>query len=168
MIDRPMAPRMALAVIGVLGALNGLYLSLQRLFPGRTAPLKCSLVGDCAAVQASAYSQFPPGVGIPVAYLGLAGFAGLLLISLLMIGRDRLGRLALPPLLLFAATLGLAFSAYLTAIEAFVLHEWCQWCVVSASLMLLFWGLALWDWTLWRRGDPAGDAEELAEGGAAR
>lgn len=168
MIDRPLAPRMALAVIGVLGTLNGLYLSLQRLFPDRTAPLKCGLVGDCAAVQASAYSRFPPAVGVPVAYLGLAGFAGLLLVSLLLINRDQLGQLALPPLLLFGATLGLAFSAYLTAVEAFVIHAWCQWCIVSAGLMLLFWGLALWDWTLWRRGDPAGDgADELVEAGGA-
>jgi len=160
MIERPMAPRMALAVLGVLGTLNSLYLSLQRWFPASTAPLKCGVVGDCAVVQASPYSQFPPGSGIPVAYLGLAGFVGLLLLSLLLLSRDRLGALALPPILLGFATLGLAFSGYLTAIEAFVLHEWCQWCIVSASLMLVFWALALLDWRLWRRGSAdSGGAE---------
>jgi uncharacterized membrane protein len=161
MIERPLVPRMALAVLGVLGTLNALYLALQRWFPASTAPLKCGLVGDCAAVQASPYSQFPPGGGIPVAYLGLAGFAVMLLLSLLLLSRDQLGGLALPPTLLGFATLGLAFSGYLTAIEAFVLHEWCQWCIVSASLMLVFWALALLDWRLWRRGaaDDSGDDE---------
>ena len=37
---------------------------------------------------------------------------------------------------LFAtASIGLVFTAYLTYLEAFVIHAWCQWCVVSAVLI---------------------------------
>jgi uncharacterized membrane protein len=33
------------------------------------------------------------------------------------------------------AAVGTAFSLYLTAIEAFVLHAYCSWCLLSAVLM---------------------------------
>ncbi|NIR59138.1 MAG: hypothetical protein GWO02_06285, partial [Gammaproteobacteria bacterium] len=29
------------------------------------------------------------------------------------------------------------FSAYLTGIEAFVIHAWCRWCVASAVVATL-------------------------------
>jgi uncharacterized membrane protein len=38
--------------------------------------------------------------------------------------------------------IGFLFSGYLTAIEAFVLKEWCQWCVVSAITMTILFGIA--------------------------
>ena len=39
--------------------------------------------------------------------------------------------------ILGAATFGVAVSAYLTYLEAAVIHAWCQWCVISAILMTL-------------------------------
>jgi uncharacterized membrane protein len=42
----------------------------------------------------------------------------------------------------FALALGgWLFSMYLTAIEAFVLHAWCSWCVTSAILITLLLGV---------------------------
>jgi hypothetical protein len=35
------------------------------------------------------------------------------------------------------ATIGLLFSAYLTYLEAFVIHAWCRWCIASAVLAVL-------------------------------
>ena len=41
-------------------------------------------------------------------------------------------------LALFAmAGIGLVFTAYLTYLEAFVIHAWCQWCLVSGALVTL-------------------------------
>jgi len=39
--------------------------------------------------------------------------------------------------LLGGVILGVGFSAYLTYLEAFVIHAWCQWCVSSAIIMVL-------------------------------
>jgi len=73
-------------------------------------------------------------VGIPVAALGLAGYAGLL-VSALIKGEGGIffG--------LFVALVGVLFSAYLTWLELFVIGAVCQWCVVSAVLMV--WSLLL-------------------------
>ena len=155
MTERSFIPRMTLAVLGVLGTLNALYLSLHRWQPQTTAPLQCGVIGNCQAVQASPYSVFPPTNGIPVAYIGLIGFVGLLLLSVLHLSRERLGSFSLATLTFALATLGLAFSGYLTAIEAWVLHEWCQWCIISASLMFVFWLVAGYDWRLWRTNQGA-------------
>ena len=51
------------------------------------------------------------------------------------------------------ATGGLAFSVYLTALELFVIHAICRWCVVSAVLTI---GIFLFvaPWRLLRRSPP--------------
>jgi uncharacterized membrane protein len=69
-------------------------------------------------------------MGIPVAALGLAGYAGLLLSALL---RGEVGAL----LGLFVALVSVLFSAYLTWLEIFVIDAICQWCVTSAVLMTI-------------------------------
>ena len=41
------------------------------------------------------------------------------------------------PLLIVLVGSGLAVSAFLTSIEAFVLRAWCSWCVASAILVVI-------------------------------
>jgi uncharacterized membrane protein len=43
----------------------------------------------------------------------------------------------IPGALLLGGILGMVFSAYLTYLEAFVIHAWCQWCVASAIIMVV-------------------------------
>jgi len=38
---------------------------------------------------------------------------------------------------------GFAFTLYLTAIELFVLHAICRWCVGSALIMTAIWVLSI-------------------------
>ena len=81
--------------------------------------------GGCERVQASEYSEV---VGVPVALLGLIGYAA---IALSLAARGDLGR-ALTAALAIA---GFGFSLYLTYLELWVIDAICQWCVASAVLM---------------------------------
>ena len=82
----------------------------------------CTGISDCERVQGSEYAEL---VGIPVALLGVAGYAALL--GSLWV------RVELTALLSYFA---LAFSAYLTWAELFRIDAICQWCVVSALTTL--------------------------------
>jgi uncharacterized membrane protein len=48
-------------------------------------------------------------------------------------------------LLAFLAGGAVLFTAYLTYLELFVIHAICRWCVASAAIILLTFGLSLWD-----------------------
>jgi uncharacterized membrane protein len=109
-------------MLAATGLLMSAYLTWVH-FRGLT-PICFSGSGGCETVQASRYSEI---LGVPVATLGLAAYAGLL--SFLL--RGEVGVL----FGLFVALVGALFSAYLTWLELFVIHAICQWCVTSAVLM---------------------------------
>jgi len=79
---------------------------------------------DCGIVN---HSRFAEIAHIPVAAIGIAGYAVLGILGLLRWNR----------LLLAASLLGLAFSLYLTHIEAHLLQVWCLYCVISQVIIAL-------------------------------
>jgi uncharacterized membrane protein len=123
--------RVLLAVLSVVGLLVSAYLTWVHL--RGVAPVCLAGSGGCETVQASRYAEI---LGVPVAALGLAAYAGLLFSVLL---RGEVGVL----LGLFVALVGVLFSAYLTWLELFVIHAICQYCVLSAILMVASLTLAL-------------------------
>lgn len=128
---------MAISVTALAGLFVSLYLLLYSL--GVYGALMCG-TGGCETVQSSSYARF---MGLPVAGWGTAWY-GLVVLVALMGVQARFADEKWPDRwLLVLATLGLAFSAYLTGIELFVLHAICQWCVVSAVLTVVIFGLAL-------------------------
>jgi uncharacterized membrane protein len=111
--------RRAIAAVAVLGLAISAYLTWVH-YAG-IEPV-CTGVSDCERVQSSDYAEL---VGIPVALLGVVGYAALLL--------SLRGPVELTALL---AYLAVAFSAYLTWAELFRIDAICQWCVVSALASL--------------------------------
>lgn len=108
---------LALAGLGVAG-----YLTYVHYHGGHVL---CGISHGCETVQSSTYAKL---AGVPVALLGLAGYA-LILASLFVRGEaGRMGGALL-------ALVGFGFSAYLTGRELFTIDAICQWCVVSAALM---------------------------------
>jgi uncharacterized membrane protein len=110
-----------LAVVGLGVAAYLTYVHYEGLEP------VCGLGGDCEKVQTSEWADL---AGIPVALLGLIGYAAILVS--LFIDREE-GRIA-------AAVLSLAgfgFSAYLTYRELFSIDAICPWCVSSAVILTL-------------------------------
>ncbi len=124
-----MKHRMAVSVLALVGAFVALYLFLWKI--GFVGDLSCRTDG-CETVQMSAYSEF---LGLPVALYGLLGFLSLLAVSLMGLQTNWIHRREPTVLLIILSGIGVAFSAYLTYLEAAVIHAWCQWCVASAIII---------------------------------
>jgi uncharacterized membrane protein len=116
-------PRTAIAVLAALGLAISAYLVYVHY--ADVKPL-CTGFSDCVRVQASGYSEW---AGIPVAVIGAAGYLGILASLALRGDAGLLGGA-------FLAFVGAGFSLYLTWVEAVRIEAFCQWCLVSASLMV--------------------------------
>jgi vitamin-K-epoxide reductase (warfarin-sensitive) len=132
--DDTMGPcdRALFVIIAVL-ALAGVIvsaISLQRHY-AKSATEFCdfSQKFSCDIVNRSEYSSI---VGIPVAGIGVAGYAVLFILCTFLRRRTET-----PNRLLGAASAGLAFALYLTYIEARVLETWCILCLISLALISL-------------------------------
>jgi uncharacterized membrane protein len=99
---------------------------------GGGAPACIAGGGGCETVADSPYAHL---LGINVAVIGIVGYVLLLVASLLRGDSARVGGFAL-------SLTGFGFSVYLTYLELFVIDAICQWCVVSAVLMTILFGLA--------------------------
>lgn len=148
MPDRSFYPRMATALLALLGLLDSAYLTLNRY--QERIDLVCPVGGGCETVQMSRWSTFPPGDGVPVALIGLLGYTTLLVLAFIALQYDRIGKLPVPLLLLVLASGGVLFSLYLTVLQFFVIRAICFWCITSALLELGIFGVVLIDWRAWR------------------
>jgi vitamin-K-epoxide reductase (warfarin-sensitive) len=96
---------------------------------------------NSAYVNQSPYAEI---YGVPVAVLGIAGYA--LLVILALMGRR--------VLMVCFSGLALAYALYLTNIEAHILNVWCVYSVTSLILTILIaffaFGWLLFDRTLQR------------------
>jgi uncharacterized membrane protein len=132
-----MRRRQTIVVLALLGLLVATYLWLYKI--GVIGVLQCG-TGSCEAVQASRYAEL---FGIPVAVIGVAGYALLLGVGLVGVRPAFAADRRVTLLLAALATGGVAFALYLTAIELFVLRAICRWCVASAVIITAIWVLAL-------------------------
>jgi uncharacterized membrane protein len=128
---------MAGALVSLAGVFVSAYLWLYKL--GLMGEIVCG-TGGCETVQLSPYSRF---LGVEVPLIGLVGYAGLLGLTLASL-QPRYAAARWPVAALAALSgLGVAFTAYLTYLELFVIHAICRWCVVSAGLITAFFVLML-------------------------
>jgi uncharacterized membrane protein len=127
----PPLNRMLVSVLSLIGFFVALYLWAHNA--GLTGPIVCG-VGDCATVQSSPYARLGP---VPVSAIGVAGYTALFALSMAGLQPGRRESKTIAALLLAGAGLGVAFSAYLTYLEAAVIRAWCQYCVASAIIITL-------------------------------
>jgi uncharacterized membrane protein len=128
---------MAIAVISLIGFFVSLYLWLWKV--GALGSIACG-DGGCETVQLSEYAEF---AGIPVAFFGMVGYLTLIVVSFVGLQPNWVERREPTIALTVIAAVGVAFSGYLTYLEAAVIHAWCRWCVVSAVLITAVLVLAL-------------------------
>ncbi len=143
----PPLNRMVVAILALLGLLVAMYMSAYAA--GLTGPILCN-VGSCEAVQNSEYARIGR---VPVSLFGILGYLTLLVFSLRGLQPERRDSRLIPMVLFWGGLAGMAFSAYLTYLEAYVIHAWCQWCVSSAIIMVLVFLASIPE--LKRMGDPS-------------
>jgi uncharacterized membrane protein len=139
--DAPAPPlhRMALAVFALIGVLIASYLLLYKLNVMKT--LACG-TGACETVQSSPWADF---IGIPVPAWGVAGYLLILVGAVLGLQPRFVEDRTLARMILGLSTTAFAFSAYLSWVEAFLLHAWCRWCIASAIVATLIFIAALFE-----------------------
>ncbi len=97
-------------------------------------PLICPLRSNCDAVISSKYSKF---LGIPVEILGMIYYAFITIVHFIFLIMPEL----LPEQVLYVSIIAsvgaFIFSIYLISVQAFILKEWCVWCLTSAFLCVL-------------------------------
>lgn len=105
--------------------------------------LICGAGGGCHTVQNSEYAVV---AGVPIALGGLAMYVVLLGLGVLRWVVS--GRRSVATYAAFGIALaGVAYAAYLTYIELFVIDAICQWCVSSAvitTLICAIEGVGVW------------------------
>ena len=118
-----------IAILSLAGMVDS-AIALQRHY-AKSATDFCdfSQKFNCDIVNRSEYSTM---AGIPVAGIGVAGYAALFVLATFLKSRPET-----PTRLLVASLAGLAFALYLTYIEAYELATWCILCVASLVLIVL-------------------------------
>jgi uncharacterized membrane protein len=119
-----------LALCGIVAA----SLALREHYRTGASPCKINDKWDCGEVNHSEYAVL---AGVPVAVIGIAGYFLLAILAWRKAWR----------IVTAGALVGLAFSLYLTHIEASILQVWCIYCVISLatissiSLAALLWAV---------------------------
>jgi uncharacterized membrane protein len=99
---------------------------------GGDAPTCIAGSSGCETVADSTYSHL---FGVNIAVFGIVGYVLLLTAALLRGDAARMGGFGL-------SLVGFGYSVYLTYLELFKIDAICQWCVASAVLMTILFGLS--------------------------
>ena len=105
--------------LGLIGLGVATYMSYSKIVG---APVVCAL-SSCESVSNSPYAYI---IRIPIAFYGLTFYA--LAINAALYKSSKW--------MFYVSILGISFTGYFTFIEAFVIHAWCQWCLISAWISL--------------------------------
>jgi uncharacterized membrane protein len=139
-------------------ALPGLLVAFYLLlYHNGALTATCTIGGweDCGQVSGpdAPYASIGP---IPVALIGLVGYAVIFLLTWLPDWLPSLERY-LPELSVGVIGLAVVFTAGLTALEIFVIHAVCRYCLISAGIIIVMFVLAI---SYLRQVGRAGDLEQ--------
>ena len=112
------------ALLALVGLADALYLTIEHL-TGQS--VRCTIISGCSAVLSSQYAMV---AGIPLAAIGAAAYFTVFSLAILALFGYRIaGKLLLPVVgAMFLVTLWLIY------LQAFVIREFCQYCLLSALI----------------------------------
>jgi uncharacterized membrane protein len=121
--------RMIATFIAAFGIGIATYIAIEAA--GGDAPACLAGSSGCQTVANSSYSHL---LGVNIAVFGIGGYVLLLAAALLRGDVARMAGFGL-------ALAGFGYSVFLTYLELFKIEAICQWCVASAILMTVLFGL---------------------------
>ena len=131
---------MVSATLALGGVFLAAYLTLYHY--GYVGTLACG-TGGCEVVQASRYAKF---LGLPVALWGAGYYASVFMVATAGSLGPHSERTWPTKALLALNGWGVLFSAYLTWAEVTRIHAICRYCVGSAAVVVVLFGLSVLDY----------------------
>ena len=124
------------AIVSLAGLADAIYLTIEHV-TGQS--VRCTIVAGCSEVLSSQYAVV---AGVPLALIGAAAYFGVFSLATLAAFGYRIAAVLLTPLVL----LMFLVSLWLIYLQAFVIHAFCQFCLLSAIITFTLTGLALFLW----------------------
>jgi uncharacterized membrane protein len=127
-------------ILTVIGLLVATYMTIYAITSNDNM---CVGSKDCSTVNASRYSKINlAGFDVPVAVLGMVGYATILAVLLL---EPRTSLLQQNGTLLFfgLSLMGFLFTLYLIYVEIALIKAYCPFCIASQAAMILIFILSV-------------------------
>lgn len=118
-------------ICGIAGAALALYIYKKK---NKKKEFVCPIGGRCLDVVQSDYSKFL-GIPVEVSGIGYYSFITLTYVMFMLFPVTMLPEVVF--IVLGITFMAFLFSLYLTSLQAFVIKEWCTWCLSSALLTTL-------------------------------
>jgi uncharacterized membrane protein len=128
------------ALLSLVGLADALYLTVQDL-TGQS--LRCTIVSGCSEVLSSPYAHIGP---VPLAVLGACAYFTAFSLSILAAFGYQLAK----PLLAALMVVMFLMTLWLLYLQAFVIHHFCQYCLLSAAVTTILTAI-VWGSRIFRR-----------------
>ena len=114
------------AIVSLIGLADALYLTIEHV-TGRS--VRCTIVAGCSEVLSSQYAVV---AGVPLALIGAAAYFSVFSLATLA----AFGYRAAASLLTALVLMMFLVSLWLIYLQAFVIHAFCQFCLLSAAITI--------------------------------
>ena len=122
--NRQLALHIAAALLSLVGLADALYLTVEHV-TGES--VRCTIISGCSEVLSSPYAIV---AGVPLAAIGAAAYFTVFSLAILAAFGYHFAK---PALALLVAAMFLV-SLWLVYLQAFVIREFCQYCLLSATI----------------------------------
>lgn len=112
------------AVVSLIGLADSIYLTVEHV-TGQS--VRCTIIAGCSEVLSSQYAVVS---GVPLAAVGAAAYFTVFSLATLAAFGYRIAG----TLLTVVTLLMFVFSVWLIYLQAFVIHAFCQFCLLSAAV----------------------------------
>ena len=125
--NRQLAMYVAAALLSLLGLADALYLTIEHV-TGQS--VQCTIISGCSEVLSSRYAVV---AGVPLASIGAAAYFTVFSLATLAAFRYRFAATLLIPVVVAMFLV----SLWLIYLQAFVIREFCQYCLFSAAVTVM-------------------------------
>ena len=112
------------AIVSLIGLADSIYLTIEHV-TGRS--VRCTIVAGCSEVLSSQYAVV---AGVPLALIGAAAYFSVFSLATLAAFGYRFAARSLTVLVIMMFLV----SLWLIYLQAFVIHAFCQFCLLSAAV----------------------------------